>query len=270
MSAAKSRSPLEILSGVRHLSRAVEIWRCLRQSNDAANVIASYLGVRVPDYPLDFQTPYGDVMTLADFHDLVTAWILFYRREYRIDPRCRVIIDAGANIGAFTLLAARVAPASRVIALEPFPETRARLEGHLARNALSDRVFARPWALSQSDAIRHMNDACLPSQSRGLLSDKAPGSGVAVEAIRLTTLWEREGIDRVDLLKMDIEGAEHEVVLSTPPEVLRRARSIALEYHPNAPKGPLFARFREAGFRLVHDAPAPHGPDGGVAHFRLD
>lgn len=255
------------LRALRHAARAPELWRCMRQSADWRALIGGYLGVRPLRYPHEFQTRFGDVLTLETFHDLVTAWIIFFRREYDVDPGCRTIIDAGANIGAFSLFAARAAAGSRVIALEPFPQTRSRLEAHVARNALAEQVLCRPWALGRSDAVRYMDGSPVPSQSRGLCGAEGAGAGggVPVEAITLATLWQREVLDQVDLLKMDIEGGEHEVIAATAPEVLRRAAAVALEYHPNGSKATLFARIQDAGFALAHDA--PNGPDSGVAHF---
>jgi FkbM family methyltransferase len=252
----------------RHASRAPELWTCVRQSGDWGALIGGYLGLWPLRYPCEFRTRRGDILILENFHDLVTAWIIFFRREYEVDPSCRLIVDAGANIGAFSLFAAREAPAARVIALEPFPATQARLEAHLARNNLGARVTCRPWALGRADGPRRMDDSNGPSQSRGLCSDGATEEGVPVEAVTLATLWEREGLDQVDLLKIDIEGGEHEVFETTPPEVLRRAAVIALEYHPNGSKAVLFARLRDAGFTVLRDVPVPDGPDSGVAHFR--
>jgi FkbM family methyltransferase len=254
------------LRSLRHLSRAGELGRSVRRSPDWAALIAGYLGLRALRYPRVFRTRAGDSLVLADFHDLVTAWIIFFRDEYEIDPSCRTIVDAGANIGAFSLRAAREAPAARIIALEPFPATWSRLREHIGRNHLEGRVACRPWALGGSDAVRRMDDAGDgPSQSRGLLGGDHAGGGVPVEAVTLATLLRREQLDRVDLLKMDIEGSEHEVLAATPPEVLRRVGSIALEYHPVAPKAALFARLLDAGFALVRDVPI--APDTGVAHF---
>lgn len=238
----------------------------MRQSVGWGALIGGYLGFWPLKYPREFRTRRGDVLTLEDFHDLVTAWIIFFRREYEVDSSCRLIVDAGANIGAFTLFAAREAAGARIIALEPFPVTRARLERHVARNDLVERVVCRPWALGRADAARRMDDSGGPSQSRGLCGEETANRGVPVEAVTLATLWEREGLDQVDLLKMDIEGGEHEVIPATPPEVLRRAAALAMEYHPNGAKAALFSRLRDAGFSLTHDA--PNGLNSGVAHFR--
>jgi FkbM family methyltransferase len=240
----------------------------MRQSVDWGTLIGGYLGFWPLAYPREFRTRRGDVLTLEDFHDLVTAWIIFFRREYKVDSSCRLIVDAGANIGTFSLFAAREAAKARIIALEPFPVTRARLEGHVARNQLGERVACRPWALGRADAARRMDDSSEISQSRGLCGEGTTGGGVPVEAVTLATLWQREGLDQVDLLKMDIEGGEHEVIPATPPEVLRKALALAMEYHPNGSKDELFSRLRDAGFALVQDAPA--GLNSGVAHFRRE
>ena len=263
------RTPPRALRCFRHLRRVGELCRSVRRSPDWAALTAGYLGLRALRYPRVFRTRAGDRLTLGDFHDLVTAWIVFFRDEYLIDPACRTIIDAGANIGAFSLRAARAAPAARIVALEPFPATWSRLREHIGRNHLEGRVVCRPWALGRSDAVRLMDDAAgRPSQSRGLLPAGQAGGGVPVEAVTLATLLRREHLERVDLLKMDIEGAEHEVLAATPPEVLRRVGSIALEYHPVAPRAALFARLRDAGFALVRDVPI--APDTGVARFSKD
>ncbi len=259
-----------VLRAFRHARRAPEVLRCIRHSRDWPALVGGYLGLKAPSYPRDFRTPAGDVLTLREYHDLVTVWIIFFRHEYPVDPSCRTIVDAGANIGAFSLYAARAAPAAEVIALEPFPETLGRLEAHVARNGLGNRIRCRPWALSSADGTRNMNDAEGPSQSRGMYRadhSRVEQGGLPVEAITLATLWAREGIDRVDLLKMDIEGSEHDVLGAAAPEDLRRVGALALEYHPNAPKGPLFDRIRDAGFTLAGDAEIARG--SGTAYFRL-
>ena len=47
----------------------------------------------------------------------------------------------------------------------------------------------------------------------------------------LDDLVQNAGLERIDLLKMDIEGAEYPVLLSTAPETLARVRCLVLEYH---------------------------------------
>jgi FkbM family methyltransferase len=52
-----------------------------------------------------------------------------------------------------------------------------------------------------------------------------------VLTVTLDDLVQNAGLERIDLLKMDIEGAEYPVLLSTAPETLARVRCLVLEYH---------------------------------------
>ncbi len=257
-----------LIESFRHAGRIPEVARCLRGATGPLGVIAGYLGLRALSYPREFRLRGGQALTLDSWEDLTTAWVVFFGEEYRVPHDCRTIVDAGANIGAFSLLAARDAPGARIVALEPFPSTRARLEETVRRNALEGRVACRPWALGRADAPRHMDDADgIAGHSRSLATEGSPTQGVLVEAITLATLWEREGLDRVDLLKIDIEGSEYELIAETPSEILRRSDRIVIEYHPGGSKAALFSSLRSAGFELVRDL--TRHATMGTAHFQL-
>jgi FkbM family methyltransferase len=247
------------------MRRADEIVRCALLSPEWASLALGYLGLAKLGYPRTFSTRQGDRLRLENMHDLITAWIIFFRREYSVLPDARVIVDAGANIGAFSLYAARQAPHARIVALEPFPSTASRLRSTIEANGLASRIVWREWALGASDGLARMDDAAAPSQSRGLLAD-GTANGLPVETLSLGTFFERERLDHVDLLKMDIEGSEHQVFSHAPPDVLRRVDRIALEYHPNGSKASLFDRLRSAGFVVTHDHST--SDNSGVAGFQ--
>lgn len=240
--------------------------RCAQLSREWLSLTSAYLGVTTRSLPKEFRTRSGDAVLLESFHDLTTAWIIYCRREYTVLSNDRIIVDAGANIGVFSLYAAREAPRAQLIALEPFPETRQRLEQTIAANHLRDRVKICGTALARADCSRMMalGASDTPSQSRGVLPEDAK-DGVAVEAVSLATFLDREGLTQVDMLKMDIEGGEHEVFAGASDDTLRRIARISLEYHPNAPSSVLFARLTGAGFRTRRDR--PDAKDSGVAEF---
>lgn len=226
-------------------------------------MIPAYLGIREASFPATFHTRDGNTITIETFHDLVTVWVIFFRQEYTVHETDRCIVDVGANIGAFTLYAARCAPHARIIALEPFPETRTKLENTLKLNELSERVTCRPYGLAAVESTRRMSGEG-PSQSRGLLGADA-GDGIEVKTVSLATLL-GETTGDVDLLKVDIEGGEHEAFRDLDPATIRRVQRISLEYHPNGAKKTLFAELIGAGFRLVRDEVA--AVNSGVAEFR--
>jgi FkbM family methyltransferase len=253
---------------IPNVARTPELARCVRDYRDWRAMAAGYLGFGSPSYPFEIHTRDGEAMTIERFEDLATAWLVFIRRDYPVSRSSRIILDAGANIGAFTLYAARSAPEARVVALEPFPATFERLAAHVSASRVAGRISCRPWALGRADGHRRMDATpMMASQFRSLLENGSSQPGIEVETVTLETLCERERIDRIDLLKMDIEGSEYELIESTPGDVLRRIAAVALEYHPNGSKPDLFRKLRDAGFELVHDHPAPLGY--GVAHFRL-
>jgi FkbM family methyltransferase len=256
-----------IRSGLRSFGRFPELLRCASQSPDWLAISSAYLGFRSLEYPRVWKNSDGHHITFEDFHDLTTAWVIYNKLEYQIDSSCRTIIDAGANVGMFSLFAASRAPDSKIIALEPFGSTRARLESNIQNNKLSDRVTIRPWALARDDGERYMDDSpAIPSISRTLLAENSSERGIRIPTISLTSLLRKEKLERIDFLKLDIEGSEHEVLLSTPVETLEKIHTIGMEYHHTAPKSTLFRSLIDSGFKLIKDRPTQR--DSGIAHFQ--
>ena len=253
------------LRSLHQLERVFEPVRCAQQSKQWLALTRAYMGGHALSFPYEFRTRTGERICLETFHDLVTAWVVFCRREYDVPSASKTIIDAGANIGTFTVFAAKRAPDARIIAVEPCDDTRRRLEQHVRLNGLAARVAIKPWALAAENGWRKMDARNGPSQSRGLLPLTSHVTSQDVRAITLESMLSTESLECVDLLKMDIEGAEHEVFPATPPAALKPVRAIALEYHPNGSKAHLFESLAAAGYRLVRDV--QFLPDSGVAHF---
>ncbi len=239
-----------------NLGRIGEVFRCVGECPGWSRLVVGYVGLAAPRFPCEFATRSGERLNLATFEDLVTCWIVFIRRDYAVEGSCRTIVDAGANIGAFSLFAARSAPAARIVALEPFPSTFERLRNHVGQSPYRERITCRDWALCGSDGLRRMDDSPMASQFRGLLVPDGRSSGIEVEGVSLASLLNRERLDRVDLLKLDIEGSEYEIMESAPAEILERVGTIAMEYHPNGSKSCLFQKLGDAGFELVIDEPS--------------
>lgn len=259
-----------LLRALRHLGRIPELGRCARRLHPPVRAARAYLGLGAR-YPLELRTRGGARFTVSGFHDLATAWVVFCRGEYAVDPGARCIVDVGANYGAFTLMAAEAAPRARIVAVEPFPAEFARLQGNVAENWLGSRVACRNVAVAATSGERRMDaDPGAPAQSRALLAEGADAAGIPVpawtvrEVLRDALVY--AGTRRIDLVKMDVEGGEHELIPSLTADVLAPVDAWQMEYHPNAPSGPLFAALEAAGLRLVRDL--RFHPDSGVAWFR--
>ncbi len=241
---------------LRNTHRVPEILRCAGETSQWPQITSAYLGFSNLSYPNLLHLRRGDCIRLQELTDLKTFWQIFLRRVYRVEASDRIILDIGANVGLFTLYAARQAPSAKILAVEPFPSTFERLQEAVREHRLTGRITCLNFAITGGGGIRLMRNDALPSQRRTLVPFEHGTSGVQVQAKTLGQLLREQGLNCVDLLKMDIEGGEYEVLLSTPPDVLRTIRRIALEYHGDcAPhtKLEIFNHLGKAGFQVTRD-----------------
>jgi FkbM family methyltransferase len=230
-----------IVKAVRHLDRIPEILRCRGHAKEWRTLSSAYLGLNSA-FPFEVTLPSGRFL-FCESSDVATFWQIFYRNIYPVRISDRVIIDAGGNIGAFTLFALLNAPGTKVIAIEPATDTCVRFRAMLAEHKLEHRCALHEAALAGAagETTIQLN---VGSQFR---RSGLPGQRVA--AMTLDSLIPDD--EPVDFLKMDIEGAEYEVLNTTPAQTLRRIGRIALEYHPQAPYERALQPLLTNGFRLV-------------------
>jgi FkbM family methyltransferase len=137
-----------------------------------------------------------------------------------------VFVDAGANIGAYTLPAARlVGPAGRVIAFEAHPLTFALLKRNVEDNGLRQAMTVNE-ALGETPGTLHIAfTSANPGETHIAAAHEA---GVAVPVTPLDAALARAGVGAVDYLKIDVEGFEL-AVLRGALETLRGSPSIIVQ-----------------------------------------
>lgn len=163
-----------------------------------------------------------------------------YRARRRL-AEARTVIDLGAAFGAFTVLALRTMPfTSRVIAVEPQPANLALLRANLIRHdTLGRRVSVHDVAVSDQRGHTRITDA--GGQSR--LDEDGQDH---VDVVTLVDLIEVNGLQQVDVLKVDIEGYETRALDAVPRDVMKRLRYIAIEYDETSRNlGDLVAKLSE-------------------------
>jgi FkbM family methyltransferase len=140
------------------------------------------------------------------------------------------VIDLGANIGLFSLYAAGAAQV--VYAVEPTPEHVAVLRQILSRFEIRNVVPIEAAIWTRDGRLRFYRDAANTTMNRvdfGAECFGRPAAGdLEVQCLALDTLLARHGLDQVDLVKIDIEGAELDLV--TSPAFARAAPRIAAVY----------------------------------------
>lgn len=202
--------------------------------------VASWIKRRVGLHRRDFRTDYGV------FHiDPVSQFAMAVTSGHGYEPEMSsalrtflksggTFVDIGANEGFFSVMASTLVGATgRVVSVEPQSRLKAVVERNFLLNevsnatlcccAISDRLgtadlFVSPDTNTGSTALRNMTRYRLRSE--------------AVPVTTLTRLFDAEGVDCADLVKMDIEGAEYEAILGSQ-EVFRsrRIKAFAFELH---------------------------------------
>jgi FkbM family methyltransferase len=173
---------------------------------------------------MDLDIGYVDALSLApQWHDIFVRRTLAFRAATDA-PR---VLDCGANVGLASIWIKRQYPQARITAFEADPVIHAVLQHNLQRNNLTDveAVHAAVWRDTQPITFR-----CEGSDSGAIDQVAAATTGRVcdVPAIRLRD-YLRSG-PTVDLLKLDIEGAEAEV-LADAEDALDRVRAMQVEVH---------------------------------------
>ncbi len=251
-------------TALKCVSRGHEIVRCMKETRQWPSITAFYLRPSPSDYPFTVVLRNGERIEVVEPTDIATLWQIFFHRAYAVRPSERSILDVGANIGLFTLYAARQAPASTIHCIEPFPDTFDRLSKLVRENGLSHRVICSNFALTGSAGTYLMHCTSHFSQRRRIFSEQHPHlPSLRVPGITLETWMNDANINELDLMKMDIEGSEYDVLLSATIEVLRRIRRLIVEYHPmngsGQTKHALCDHLRKASFELISDV---HNDEG--------
>lgn len=215
---------LAVFPGRRDKLRLLRVWLELE---------GRYWSGRQPDRSLEvrWRGPAGPVSArLRDVSELWAVWETFARGEYAAAAVAgtapRVILDLGANVGTTTLYFNAVCPEARIIAVEPVPHTYDLLRENTRHLENVTCVHA-----AVTDAV---GVATIHSGARSLASSLTPDEELEtaheVPAVTLEHLADAVGIEKADVVKMDIEGAEAQVIRASAAW-LSAAETIVFEFH---------------------------------------
>src|SRR3990172_7496415 len=127
-------------------------------------------------------------------------------------PANPIIIDIGASIGDFGVFCASSFNDVRVYCFEPMKEAFELMQENIKLNNYGKNIIPYNLAISDIEGTIRF------------------GANI-YNAITIKKIFQQNKLDKCDLLKMDIEGAEYNVLLNTPVEVLKTINAIAMECH---------------------------------------
>ena len=186
-------------------------------------MIGTLVAVPIAIVPQDMAPPVPFWTRPDSPTDALVIREIFSENVYRVaqaDIEGGTVIDIGANIGAFSVLAL-VRGAQRVIAVEPEPDN---------AMVLGANISPYPSITHRSVAIWSEAGTLQLAPAHGGTRVDLTGA-LAVLSLPLAALFTDEAIEECAVLKMDIEGAEYEVMRVTPSALLAKVRYITMEFH---------------------------------------
>jgi FkbM family methyltransferase len=182
-------------------------------------------------FPFHLRVPSSDVPALEQ---------IFVRQEYdfEVAKPPQTLVDAGANIGLASLYFANRFPRANIIAIEPEQSNFDLLSKNVAPYKTITAMRAALW---HENGIINLVDPDLGkwgfmTQARDDVEEKFGAFLHEVRAITVDTLMKEHGIDHIDILKIDIEGAEREV-FRDPSAWIGKVGALIVELHERMKPG---------------------------------
>jgi len=224
--------------------------------------------VRTRRLPNGYKVSYRNDYELEVIYDDIFAKEVYYFKSENPEP---YIIDCGGHIGLAVLYFKSLYPRARILTFEPNPETFFLLRENILQNNLRG-IRAINMALSREDtkdAILYVGEDFLKAwdSSNTIEPDLWPNMdeyrGIPIRSTRLSPYID----GRVDFLKLDIEGAEFDV-LDESKTKLNLVGAITLEYHQSA--GNRSQRKLEKIINILSESGFDYESFQGATSIRLD
>lgn len=207
----------------------------------------------VSNWPLLFVLPFRKGPHVAILRDdtqylvrgLMDVWIIKETNLDRDYERYGVplqdgwtIVDIGAGLGDFAVFAARRVPHGHIYAYEPAPDSAELLRYNLALNGISNVDVHEMAVLDRAGilALDTSRGVAVQYKTTDSATSVRSSGNLVVHCISLSEVLASLPNGSCDFLKIDVEGAEYEMLLSLDEGSLGRVRRICLEYHEGVPK----------------------------------
>ena len=138
------------------------------------------------------------------------------------------VVDVGAHIGVFSVMASSIIGEGKVYAIEP---SRKNFDLLIEQVRINDDKKIIPFNIALSNKKSKMKLYSGKHSARGSLLRDEGGSYEEVDTMTLKDFFRKEKIHKCELLKMDIEGAEYDVLYSTPRSVFDKIDNLFMEIH---------------------------------------
>ena len=197
---------------------------------------------------------FGTFNVNSNLYSLIEIWHkeVYGSCDFLLSIRNPVIVDIGANIGAFSVFCIYKNPTATVYAYEPEENNYFLLEENVRMNNLQGSVFVEKKAVSANNKERTLYVVDKSSGKNSLVINYGHGVTQIVQSLSLAEIFSGARIDMCHLLKLDCEGSEYEIILNTPKKLFNKIQHIILEFHDVAGHGAnnLVTFLEEIGYKI--------------------
>ncbi len=197
-----------MISNIKHYLRAAGVRGLVSAIKGKVTKTPTLLQINRPDikFPFFLRVPSSDVLVFDQ---------IFIRQEYDSDVKRtpRTIVDAGANIGLASIYFSNKFPDAKIIAIEPEESNLEVLRRNIAPYGNIILVCGALW--HENTKINLVDPGIgkwgFMAQAQNGTEERYLEIVHEVKSITVDTIMKEQGIDHIDILKIDIEGAEREV-----------------------------------------------------------
>lgn len=173
--------------------------------------------------------------------------------------KCEYIVDLGANIGLATRVFAAAYPHAKLFAVEPDPANYELLECNVSDLISAARCRVRRAAVWERDGPLYVEPPPGGTEFNGVRVSERSGNRAAsriADGLTMSSVLAEAGFPFIDLLKVDIEGAEA-ILFKGDLGWLKKTRALAIEFHGDSRMRSGFERVM-AEFGFAVDDSNPH------------
>lgn len=186
--------------------------------------------------------------------DLSVFEEIFVDKDYKIldtiiTKASNCILDIGAHIGLFSIYCHCLNPQVPMLAFEPEEKNFQTLKENFRHNSIKN-VLAKNLAVSASEGPKTLYLS--PDSHNHSLIDVTNQSKI-VQSTTLEQIIKKHNLSKIDLLKLDCEGAEFEILENCPKEIFNKVQNLYIEYHiyqPNLNADKILSKLQKANFKV--------------------
>ena len=216
------------MTGIVDPSKLPELLAALSEDRKGT-LLSPYKIVLRPDLTLELRPRKNLAVSDADVLEELVIEDQYNLHTF-VRPTDTTIVDIGGHIGIFSVLAATFAPLAQIHSFEPHPDNYAQFNKNVRLNNLERRISVYNLGVSDREETAELYVSAENVGAHSTFHDERKKS-LPIKLTTLAGIFRDAQLQHIDLLKLDCEGEEYTILLTTPPELMHKIDRIILEQH---------------------------------------